>query len=584
MERLRQAARRTEDREARLLVHLCVDDLGLIEHAELEMGPGLQVLTGETGVGKSMLLASMAILRGERTRTDVVRTGCMKSVVRGIFQLSSVNAIRISEELGIDIEDDELIIEREIHREGRSRCRLDGREITTTLLKRIAPLLIEVIGQGHALTLLQPGAQLDFLDRFGGLMELRDEHARSWREARELEGRILHLEEGDRERADRRLYLEHIVEELDSAQLTKGERNGLEAELELLEERDSVLASIESVRQRYLEQENSILDQLGATERELRGLSSLHPGISNLVDGCSTASVLLGDALRGLSEVESDLDLDPEILEKKRKRFDQLVTLEQRYQREEVDLIEYLVECRQELSVLGGAEDELPRWKEDLQERISQLSEGVQRLQQSRLEIVQKLATVTAQELKDLGLVKARLEGSLLPLDTGTAWNGMDEKGGDRFALLFSANPGESLRSIGEVASGGELSRLMLALQRTLAGAAGTATLIFDEIDSGVGGRMGAVIGEKLRQIGSDHQVLCVTHLPQVACHGARHHRVIKETEGELTRTRLVEISGEDRVKELAMMLRGDRATERSLEEAREMLVEAGNAGPELTL
>ena len=142
-----------------MLVHLSVDDLGLIEHAELEMGTGLQVLTGDTGVGKSMLLASMAILRGDRTRSDVVRTGCQKAVVRGIFHLSESNAVRISEQLGISVEEDELIIEREIHREGRSRCRIDGRESTTTLLKRIAPLLIEVIGQGHALTLLQPGAQ-----------------------------------------------------------------------------------------------------------------------------------------------------------------------------------------------------------------------------------------------------------------------------------------------------------------------------------------------------------------------------------------------------------------------------------------
>lgn len=566
-----------------MLVHLSVDDLGLIEHAELEMGTGLQVLTGDTGVGKSMLLASMAILRGDRTRSDVVRTGCQKAVVRGIFHLSESNAVRISEQLGISVEEDELIIEREIYREGRSRCRIDGRESTTTLLKRIAPLLIEVIGQGHALTLLQPGAQLDFLDRFGGLLELRDEHAHNWREARQLERRIHQLEEGVRERSDRRLHLEHIVEELETASLIEGERSSIETDLELLEERDRVLASIESVRQGFLEQENSILDQLGSTERDLRGLASLHPGIATLVEGCSTASVLIGDALRGLSEVESDLDLDPELLEQKRKRFDQLVTLEQRYHRDVEQLISYLRESREELAVMGGAEDELPDLKEGLERCISHLCEGSHRLHKARLEIVQKLVADITVEFRDLGLVKARLEGSLVPVDSSNGWNGMDEKGGDRFELLFSANPGEPLQPIGAVASGGELSRLMLALQRTLADASGTATLIFDEIDSGVGGRMGAVIGEKLSQIGSDHQVLCVTHLPQVACHGVRHHRVIKETKGEVTRTRLEEVSGDDRVKEIAMMLRGDRATDRSLEEAREMLVEAGHFGEELT-
>jgi DNA repair protein RecN (Recombination protein N) len=567
-----------------LLVHLSVDDLGLIEHAELEMGPGLQVLTGETGVGKSMLLASMAILRGERTRSDMVRTGCDKATVRGIFHLPESNSIRISEQLGTPIEDGELVIEREIHREGRSRCRIDGRETTTTLLKRIAPLLIEVIGQGHALTLLQPGAQLDFLDRFGGLLELRTGHASNWREARELEGRIHSLEQGVRERSDRRLFLEHIVEELESAELVEGQRISLESELELMEERDAVLESIESVRQRFLEQENSILDQLGSTVRDLSGLGALHPGIANLVEASSTASILIEDALRSLSDVESDLDLDPEVLEQKRKRFDQLVILEQRYHREEPALIEYLEQCRGELSALGGAEQELPELKEGLQRCISSLLEGARKLHDARLEVVQELAVITAGELKDLDLAKARLEGSLQSLDVADGWNGMDERGADRFELLFSANPGEPLRSIADVASGGELSRLMLALQRTLAGASGTSTLIFDEIDSGVGGRLGAVIGEKLKQIGVDHQVLCVTHLPQVACHGTRHHRVIKETDGKITRTRVEEVTGEQRVKELALMLRGDRATERSLEEAREMLLEANNSEGELAL
>lgn len=566
-----------------MLVHLSVDDLGLIEHAELEMGTGLQVLTGETGVGKSMLLASMAILRGERTRSDVVRTGCEKATVRGIFHLSAENAARISELLGIAVEDSDLIIEREIHREGRSRCRIDGRETTTTLLKRIAPLLIEVIGQGHALTLLQPGAQLDFLDRFGGLLQLREDHANNWREARQLEDRIRQLEEGVRGRSDRRLHLEHLIEELDAVNLVEGERGSLEADLELLEERDKVLASIESVRQGFLEQEQSVLDRLGSTVRDLRDLATLHPGIAALVESCSTASVLVEEAVRGLTEVESDLDLDPEILEQKRSRFDQLVTLEQRYQRDVGQLVVYLQECRDELAVLGGADDELPELKEGLERCISRLSEGALQLHKARLEVVQKLVTATEKELKDLGLRKARLEGSLEDIDSVHAWHGMDEKGSDRFEILFSANPGEPLQSIGAVASGGELSRLMLALQRTLAGASGTATLIFDEIDSGVGGRMGAVIGEKLSQIGADHQVLCVTHLPQVACHGVRHHRVIKETEGKVTRTRLEEVHGDERVREIALMLRGDRATERSLEEAREMLVEAGHFDEELT-
>jgi DNA repair protein RecN (Recombination protein N) len=202
-----------------VLVHLSIENLGLIETAGLEMGPGLQVLTGATGVGKSMLLASMAILRGERTRSDLVGRWADRAKVTGIFQLDEPVAMQISELIGTDIEDGELVIEREVIREGRSRCRIDGRETTATLLRRIAPILIDVIGQGHALTLVQPGAQLDLLDRFGGLLELRQQHTHAWLEARELERKILHIEDGVRERSDRRLFLEHILQELDGAEL-----------------------------------------------------------------------------------------------------------------------------------------------------------------------------------------------------------------------------------------------------------------------------------------------------------------------------------------------------------------------------
>jgi len=564
-----------------VLVHLSIENLGLIETAGLEMGPGLQVLTGATGVGKSMLLASMAILRGERTRSDLVGRWADRAKVTGIFQLDEPVAIQISELIGTDIEDGELVIEREVRREGRSRCRIDGRETTATLLRRMAPILIDVIGQGHALTLVQPGAQLDLLDRFGGLLELRQQHTHAWLEARELERKILHIEDGVRERSDRRLFLEHILEELDGANLSGDERENLEQELVLLEDRDRLLACIESVRHRFEEQESSILDQIGETGRDFQGMTALHPGIEALVQNCRESSILLEEALRGLSEVESSLDLDPQLLDQKRQRVDQLVSLEQRYHRSGTDLMEFREECFEELELLGGADKELPELHEGLQRCVSRLREGVERLHEARVGVVAQMVELVSGDLADLGLAKARLEGCLQPLDSGSGWNGMDERGAEHFEMLFCANPGEKMRSIGDVASGGELSRLMLALQRVLAGSTNTGTLVFDEIDSGVGGRLGDAIGEKLKQIGRDHQVLCVTHLPQVACHGTRHIRVIKEMEGEQTRTCIEEVSGDQRIQELAMMLRGDRATERSVAEASEMLEEAQILEPE---
>ena len=558
-----------------MLVHLSVEDLGLIEKIEFDPGSGLHVLSGETGVGKSMLLASMLILRGERTRTDVIRRGASRAFVRGIFQLSESNCQKISEELGFSIEDGELLIEREIAKEGRSRCRIDGRESTTTVLRRIAPFLIEVIGQGQALTLLQSETQLELLDRFGGLLEKRQAHASAWNEARELEKRIQALEESSRERRDRALFLEHVIEELEQASLKKGQRASLEQELELLEERDRVLAAIAGARTRILDKDGCVLDSLGSTERDLRGFEQLHPGIAALLEGCIQSRSLLEDSLRELSGIDADLDMDPVALDQKSRRLDQIVTLEEKYHRPEEDLLSYLAECRNEQQQISGDSEELPDLHAGLSRCVDQLKEGTRLLTEARVKIIQQLTRYCSDELKDLGLEKAKIVGELSPLEGTRYWNGMDEKGADQFRICFSANPGEHVRPLAEVASGGELSRVMLALVKTLAGVTGTETLVFDEIDSNVGGRMGFAIGQKLRQIGESHQVLCVTHLPQVACHGMWQHKVVKQVDGGKTSTFLESLEGEDRIRELASMLRGDRATERSLEEARAMVVEA---------
>ena len=566
------------DREIiKVLVHLSVEDLGLIERVEFDPGQGLHVLTGETGVGKSMLLTSMQMLRGERTRTDMIRRGADKAVVRGIFQLTGELSEKVGEILGSPVEDEELIIEREISREGRSRCRIDGRESTARVLRALAPLLIEVVSQGQALTLLKADTQLDLLDRFGGLLEKRQAHADSWQQARELEKRILSLEENQRERRDRAVFLEHVIVELEEAQLESGQRSALEQELELLEERDQVLAVISKARNSILENEGGVLDTLGSTERELQGYDALHPGIASLREASLHARTLLEESMREISALESDLDIDPVALDLKRRRLDAIVSLEEKFRRPEESLILFLDECRKELEELSGDTEELPQLHEGLKRCIEGLTSGARELSDERRSVVKRLARDCARELSDLGLEKAILSGVLEPLSEKDSWNGMNETGIDRFQICFSANPGEPVQPLSQVASGGELSRVMLALEKTLASVSGTGTLVFDEIDSNVGGRMGFAIGRKLREIGESHQVLCVTHLPQVACHGTRQLRVIKQVDSGVTRTSLEELTEDQRVEEIASMLRGDRATARSLEEARDMLSEAEN-------
>ena len=398
-----------------MLVHLSVEDLGLIERIEFDPGQGLHVLTGETGVGKSMLLASMQMLRGERTRTDMIRRGADRASVRGIFFLHETLAAKVGEILGYPIEDGELIVEREISREGRSRCRIDGRESTAKVLRSIAPLLIEVVGQGQALTLLRSETQLELLDRFGGLVPQRQAHAQAWQEARELEERIHSLEENHRERRDRALFLEHVIHELDEARLEQGERTALEQELELLEERDRVLATISKARERILENDGGVLDTLGVTERDLQGFEALHPGIASLREASLHSRTLLEEAMREVSALESDLDIDPVALDRKRRRLDAIVSLEEKFHRSEENLIHYLDECREELSKISGDSEELPELRDGLDRCIQSLLSGAETLSRARLKVIERLAGDCASELQDLGLEKATLTGRLEP-------------------------------------------------------------------------------------------------------------------------------------------------------------------------
>ena len=343
-------------------------------------------------------------------------------------------------------------------------------------------------------------------------------------------------------------------------------------ELELLEERDALLELVNRVRQTFVEDEGSVLDSIGSYQREFEAYSQLHPAISDFASACAEVEVLLDDRLRGLDTIEDDVGGDPGRLGGLRDRYDLLVRLEERYHRSSDELLDHLEEAREELSLLVGSDAALPALREELDERVEDLEERAGLLNRQREGAVEALSLSVASELVDLGMERARFEAKLDRIPVTESLGGFDERGSDRVEFLFSANPGESLRPLREVASGGELSRVMLALKRVLADSDGIATLVFDEVDSGIGGRLGATIGIKLQEIARTHQILCATHLPQVAALGMGHHQVLKEVIEGRTVTRIDLLSREKREQEIAEMLRGDERTERSLDEAREML------------
>lgn len=556
-----------------MLVHLSVENLGLIEHAELEFGPGFNVITGETGVGKSMLLSALSILRGDRARSDWIGSSGILSRVRGLFVIQEPSRVELLEKvLGIPIEEGELLVERELRKEGRHRCRINGHELTVALLREVASQLIEIHGQGGQLALLRSVGQLEILDRSASLIPERAAYSAAFHEAREVETRLEELSRDERGRGDRRRFLEHVVEELESAGVKKGEREKVEKELVLLEERDSLLELVQGVRQAFVEDDEGVLDRIGKFQRQSEAYSHLHPAIEEFCTALGEVSETIDERLRGLQVVEDDAGGDPGRLVELRDRFDLLVRLEERYHRDADELLQHLQDSRDELEQMAGSDAEVPELQEELDERLQDLQERSVSLHRQRLDAVDGLSRTVAAELADLGMDQAHFEAIVATIPESDSWKGFDERGSDRVEFSFSANPGEAPRPLREVASGGELSRVMLALKRVLADRDGIATLVFDEVDSGVGGRLGATIGLKLQEIAAAHQVLCATHLPQVAALGAGHHRVVKEVTGGRTVTSISLLSEEERTEEIAEMLRGDDRTERSLDEAKEML------------
>lgn len=559
-----------------MIVQIVVANIGLIERAELSLSSGLQVITGETGVGKTLLLSSLGVLRGERARVELIRAGCDEAFVSGFFRVESGQVLaRLERALGRSFPDGEILIERTIRRSGRHRNLLNGREVPLALIRECGDHLLEIHGQRSQLTLLEPRQQLELLDRYAGTTAAVNEFRSMYREARQLAERIDEMARSSQQRDERRLLLDHIVTELAGANLVAGERDQLERDLELLEQGDRIQQVISEASIELYEGEESLVDRIGLRTRQLEEFAGLHPGLDEAVAACDTARAALEEVVRSLRGLEEGLDQDPRALSALRDRSEQLIQLEERYRKRGDDLVAYRDACQDELAGLLAEDGDQPRLEGELRTRLDDLGQRARTLGRKRRAAARKLAAAVTSELGDLQMPHASFEVSLESLGRADGWHGFDETGSDRAEFVFGPNPGEPPQPLRATASGGELSRVMLSLKKALADSDDVPVLVFDEIDTGVGGRLGAQLGRKLREIGDTHQVLCVTHLPQIASFGRSHFRVFKEVRDGRTHTVLEMLEDEQRVEEIAAMMRGDGRTETSLAEARAMMSES---------
>jgi len=571
-----------------MLAEIIIRNFAIIDEVTVRLAPRLNVLTGETGAGKSIIVDALAAVLGERTSPDVVRGGESAAQIEAHFHLSPVLAARLDpllEEQGLAGEDPRyLVLSREIRAEGRSLARVNGRLVAAAVVRQLGEMLVDIHGQTEHLSLLRVPEHLHFLDRFARLDEMRAEMARRAADVSRLRAEIAAIEENSLARERRLERLRYEVEEIESARLTEGEEESLRGERTRLANSEKLSALAGSAYEALYGGSGdtpSGADLVGQAVSWLIELERTDPDLGPLRERAETLADGLEDIARELRHYRDAVEYNPSRLDQVEERLALISNLKRKYGAGIPEILAYGQRAGAELDQLGGGEERLQELRQILAQAKDAASAVAAELSERRREAADRLASAVEGQLADLAMERARFAVGIEQVadEDGLVVNGrglaFDRTGVDRVEFLLAPNPGEPMRPLARIASGGENSRLMLALKTVLSEADDAGTLIFDEVDTGIGGRLGHIVGEKLAGLATTHQVLCVTHLPQLAAFADVHLSVGKEIIGDRTRTAVTVLDRERRLAELAAMQGAvSPATLRSAEE----MLERGRA------
>lgn len=548
-----------------MLRELSIENLAVIEKAAVEFGSGFNVFTGETGAGKSVIIGGINAVLGGRTTKDIVRSGAPKAVISALFDDISDRVKSRLTELGFSAEDGELVLMREITAEGKSSARINGRAATAAMLREVGELLVDIHGQHENRILMDTDNQRQILDSYGELSGALEEYRAEFRRFSKLSRRLKDLQEENRTRELRTAQLTAIAEELSELNLEHGEGERLEEELQKLRDTAKIQGALFTANDLLNGEENP-----GAIDLVRQSMNSL-----------ATAGAVLPEAdvlFRRLEEILPELeDISSEAAsmafgtddseEREADLEDRVSAMKhacRKYNMDPDQLVDYLEECRQELSQLSGLDEEIERLSEEKHDLAGQVKRMAEDISARRRETSERLSAEICEVLRFLNMPNVTLSFDVRP-DKITI-NGMDE-----VEILISANAGEEPKPLNRTASGGELSRVMLAIKSVMAEGDDIPTMIFDEVDAGISGRTAAKVGVKLAQTAEKRQVLCITHLAQIAALAQTHMLIEKQTEGQRTYTRIIPLDHEGRKQELARIMDGG-LTESGLKAAEEML------------
>ena len=555
-----------------MLSELYIENLAVIEKATIDFSDKLNVFTGETGAGKSILINGINAILGQRVTKDIVRTGTDKAVISALFTDIGDNVLQVLDELGISAEDGQLFLTREIRSDGGSVARVNSRAVNVSVLKAIGETLVTIHGQHDNQILMAPERHIEILDSYAESEALIEDYHSSFRELQSIAKKINKIKTEQSKKEFRMAELADIVEEINALNIHEGEDKEIEAELNISKNAVAISEALYMAKQLLSGDDDTdgAVEMTQRASKSIEGYTDIMTEISPIYDRLSSAAIEMEDISEEIGSLLDSLDIDPKRYDYLNQRSDELRRIMKKYGPELDDVLTTLENSQNELDELSGAEQSLDELNKEKERLLAEVSKKAKALSDHRKKAGERFVSQVTEELEFLNMPKVKL---VVQQKTGKLTiNGMDS-----IEFLISANLGEEPKPIAKIASGGELSRIMLALKNVIAEKDSIGTLIFDEIDTGVSGRAAQKIGIKLKQISRLRQVLCVTHLAQMAVMADNHLLIEKNIQGDRTVTTVRTLDHEQRKYEIARIMGGENITELMLENAEQYLKDADN-------
>jgi len=562
-----------------MLVQLEVENVAIIEKIKIPMLEGFTVLTGETGAGKSIIIDSLNALLGSRASRELIRSGAEKALVQGLFSYASDKSNKLDElldSMGIEPQEDKsILISRTFTESGKNICRVNGTMVTVGMLKEIGQRLVDIHGQHDNQSLLRAETHIELLDSFAGerLAAEKEEYRTLLRDLNTLKGKLKNLAGSDKERERTLDMLRYQIDEIEAARLYIGEDIELENRSKILAHaEDIVLAFSNAYQWLYGDdgENESALDKLGLSLEAIRKIEDLDPDYMNISNALEDINEKLSDITREIRIIRDGTEYDPQLHKYIEERISLIQGLKRKYGETIEDILKYLEDAKKRLDEIERSEELILQLKKEIEEIERKLHKRCEIMNKLRRDAAKKLENGILNELKDLEMPKTQFEVSVVSCPE----EGFTENGTDKVEFLFSPNLGEPLKPLSKIASGGEMSRVMLAIKTILADIDAIPTLVFDEIDTGVSGKAASKLGEKLKTVAKGHQVICITHHAQIASQANTHYLIEKDEKSGRTLTMVRQLEGADRENEIIRLLSGEHATEAAKKLARELLVQ----------